>query len=74
MQYSKALGNKRHKIIADVERLIWQELFNVARCLKTIEDAAEAIFKSIPSSFEDVDEETRSWFLLSKALKYAEYS
>ena len=49
----------------DIEQLIWQQLFEVAKGLKTVEDAAEVIFESIPSSFENVDNETRSWFLIS---------
>lgn len=51
-----------------MERVIWQQLFEVAKGLKTVEDAAKSIVEAIPLSFDAVDSDIRSWFLLGMML------
>ena len=45
--------------------MIWEELFKIARGEKTVHDAACNIAHNIPETFDDVDIETRRWFMLS---------
>lgn len=47
-----------------MERVIWQQLFEVAKGLKTVEDAAKSIVETLPLSFDGVGDDIRSWFLL----------
>ena len=61
----KALGNKRPKIISDVEKVIWKEIFDVAEGEQTVHKAASNIVENISDVFENVNAETRGWFMLS---------
>ncbi|KAF8802305.1 hypothetical protein BYT27DRAFT_7261085 [Phlegmacium glaucopus] len=64
IQYSKALGNKCPHVISDFEKKIWKELINVALGYQMIYDAASNLVGFIPNTFNNVEPEIRSWFML----------
>ena len=51
-----------------MERVIWQELLNVARGLQTVQMAAIKIVASIPEDLHNVDDDIKNWFLISMSL------
>ena len=65
LQYSKSLGNCRSKIISDIETIIWEELFNIAQGMQTVQEAASKIMQCIPESYNHFDAEIYGWFMLS---------
>ncbi|KAF8810357.1 hypothetical protein BYT27DRAFT_7209606 [Phlegmacium glaucopus] len=64
LYYSKVLGNEHPHVISHFEKKIWEELINVALGYQTIYDAASNIVGFIPNTFNDVEPEIQSWFML----------
>ena len=64
IQYSKCLGNERPTEILKLERVIWHEIFQIARGFQTVYDAAANIIKSLPDSFDHIDPNIRKWFIV----------
>jgi len=59
------LGNDRPKIVSEIERIIWEEIFETAKGLQTVYDAASNIVDRTPKFYDHFDDETSGWFMLS---------
>lgn len=53
-----------------MEQVIWHQLFEVAQGLKAIEDAAKYILETIPSNFDNIDDNIRKFGMFADLFIY----
>lgn len=51
-----------------METIIWHELFQLARGLQTVYEAAANIVKSLPVNFDHIDSTMRKWFIVGMTM------
>jgi hypothetical protein len=69
-KYSKALGNDRPDIVSEIEKIIWDEIIDIAKGVQTVHDAASNIVDRIPEVYSHFDAEICQWFKPS-TLRYS---
>jgi predicted amino acid-binding ACT domain protein len=58
------LGNDRPKIVTQIEKIIWEEIMDIANGSQTVHDAAANIVERTPETYDHFDEDMRRWFML----------
>jgi len=54
----------RPKIVTEIETIIWEEIFALAKGSKTVQDAAYDIVERIPEIYDHFHVDERGWFKL----------